>query len=307
MTSKPRIWVKGYPYVKEVKALADLGKQGAGMEIFLSDENAKSNNECIDICKAEYPVWGAELFVYLGEVKRKPSIIYDPASPDRKIRELSRSYLFSSLELAAGQGAQHLQLDGNDGYRGKPGEDINAKKSRIIEERKQLLEEIAKRFPNIKVLFENTIPIDDCSSELVFSCAGHNLSDFSRFGLPLEYDLNHHAIALDVYSRAEEFGFHLNEEEKELADSVRKLGITATILKQLGRQEDIYFVHFCNATPFSLGKKTGAEEEGLLDLEEIVPVLVSKSQNITPEVGDDDFIARPNLRGWVKRLQNLVR
>ena len=76
------------------------------------------------------------------------------------------------------------------------------------------------------------------------------------------------------------------------------------------RDKEIYFTHLGNAQPFKLLTKTdvseGISSYDLLNLKQILPVLLEKSENITPEVGepDGDFKARPYLRKWVKALQN---
>ena len=46
-------------------------------------------------------------------------------------------------------------------------------------------------------------------------------------------------------------------------------------------------------------------DENIFDLEQILPVLMNRSENIAPEVGDNDFVARPNLKAWVKKLQEM--
>ena len=72
--AKPQLWVKSYPYPNEVAALADLGQQDIGMEIFLGGDS-KKNDECMKICQDNYPKTGIELFFYHGEEKRQREVI----------------------------------------------------------------------------------------------------------------------------------------------------------------------------------------------------------------------------------------
>ena len=304
---KPQLWVKSYPYPKEVQALADLGAQNVGMELFLGG-NTDKNEECIRICNDNYPRLGIELFCYQDEEKGKGEIIYNPLSTDQAVKQLSRNYLFGALELAIKYGATHLQLDGNDGYIARPGQIITAATiTEAIERKKSLLTEIAERFDNFPVYFENTFPIDDHAPEFIFSVTGHRLSDFYEKGLPLEYDVAHHAVALDIYNRADQFNFPLTNEEIQLAEKVRQVGITAVILEDLQKIPQIYFTQLSNATPFALLHKpdTPAEDSSglMVDLEAVLPTLMTKSLNITPEVADKDYVQRPNLRNWITMLQ----
>ncbi len=306
MSRKPLLWVKSYPYPPEVSALTDLGAQDVGMEIFLGS-NVDKNEECLRICRDSYPRFGVELFCYQDEEKGRSDIVYDPCSLNDDIRRLSRSYLFSILELAVKYGASHLQLDGNDGYVSSVDSFNQRNTLPTIQQKKDLLLEIRARFGDIPIYFENTIPIDDHAVNFSFSLTGHRLSDFWREGLPLEYDIAHHAIALDVYSRASEFGFPLTFEEEELGRQVRKSGITAVFLDELQRFPSIYFTHLGNAMRFSLGVKSDVipdnPDEALLDLDRVLPLLMEKSLNITPEVQDKNYVKRPNLRSWIARLQ----
>jgi len=304
--SKPKIWVKSYPFPKEVTALADLGAQDIGMEIFLGS-SAEKNEECLKLCRDHYPRVGVELFVY--QDKGKGDVIYDPLSMDRTLRELSRGYLFRALYLAIKYGATHLQLDGNDGFK-KLGQAISSEDIReAIERKKGLLAEIKKQYDGLPIYFENTVPIADNASELVFSLTCHRLSDFWKEGLPLEYDPAHHAIALDVYSRASEFNFLLTAEEDYLAQRVRDVGITRVLLDDLDNISEIYFTHLGNASKFTPRTKCDVipqePEKALVDLERVLPVLMEKSRNITPEVADKDYVQRPNLRAWISRLQSM--
>ena len=100
-------------------------------------------------------------------------------------------------------------------------------------------------------MVETTVPITYSNTQAqIFSCSGHSLSDFRKGGLPLEYDVAHHAIALDVYGRADEFGFPLTDDEKELARRVKEVGITQVILEELDTLPEIYFTHSSNASKF---------------------------------------------------------
>lgn len=307
-TIKPKIWVKSYPYPQEIAALADLGKQDVGIEVFLGGDMLV-NEECTKICSNEFPRFGIELFVYQNEEKRKPGIIYDIFSPDKTISSISKGYFWSNLELAERHGAEHLQLDANNGYQGRPGQDINARKQEFIQQRLEFLESLRKAGLSTRVLYENTYPIDDHTPEPVFSCIGHNLSDFGVNGLPLEYDLAHHAVALDVYSKADQFSFPLTEQERGLATRVREKGMTDVIVEELQGVPEIYFTHLGNTTGFALLTKTdesiGSRGE-LINLERILPILMKKTLNITPEVGEPtgDFKKRPYLREWVKKLKD---
>src|SRR3989338_310097 len=303
----PRLWVKSYPFPKEVLALADLASQDIGMEIFLGG-NFEENQECVKICRDSYPRWGVELFCYQGEEKRKAEVIYDPLSPDRAVRELSRSYLFNALDLALKYGASHLQLDGNDGYRTKLEPMVDSKDIVVaIKRKKGLLLEIREQFGEFPIYFENTIPIDLHAPSLM-SLTGHRLSDFWKQGLPLEYDLAHHALALDIYTRAHELWFPLTEEETSLGQRVKEVGITGVILEDLALFPEIYFAHLSNAARFSVGTKSDITPEdptqSLIDLVKVIPVLIRKARNITPEVEDKEYIQRPNLRQWIKKLQD---
>lgn len=307
---KPNLWVKSYPFPKEVAALTDLGREGIGMEIFLGG-NQEKNEECLRICQDAYPHFGIELFCYQDEEKGKGDVIYNPLSADPAIQEVSCGYLFHALDLAQRYGATHVQLDGNDGYTTKPGESIQPEMIKFaLEKKKGLLAELKQRYGDLPIYFENTFPIDDHAPELVFSLTGHRLSDFWEQGLPLEYDIAHHAIALDIYRRAGQFNFPVTEEEKRLAQRVIEGGITQTIIEDLNHISEIYFTHLGNATPFALQTKADVipdePERALVDLEQVLPVLLQKSLNITPEVADKDYVQRPNLRAWIKRLQGLT-
>ncbi len=304
---KPQLWVKSYPFPKEVQALTDLGAQNIGMEIFLGS-SVEKNEECLKICKDSYPRFGIELFCYHDEEKRKAEVIINPLSPNVSVREMSRSYLFAALDLAKRYGATHLQLDGNDGYQARPGQLIDESVIQAaIDRKKGLLTEIKDKYGDFPVLFENTFPIDDHSPESIFSVTGHRLSDFYRRGLPFEYDVAHHAVALDVYSRAEQFNFPVTDEERKLGQRVREIGMTATIIEDLKNVPKIYFTQLSNATPFALLNKpdtpTAGDSGVMVDLEAILPSLMAKSRNLAPEVADTDYVGRPNLRSWIKRLQ----
>ncbi len=310
---KPQIWVKSYSFLKEISTLSDLGKEGVGIEVFLG-QDTQVNEECARICRNEFQNWGVELFVYQDEEKRASKVIYDIFSPNKEIAKISSSYFHSALGLAEKWGAQHLQLDSDDGYIGRPEEDINKKKQEFIQKRLKFLESLKSQRIKTKILYENTIPIDDHNLDEVtnlpiFSCIGHNLSDFGKNGLPLEYDIAHHAVALDVYTKAGEFNFPLTEQEKGLVRRIREKDITSVIIEELQEKERIYFVHLSNAQPFRLLTKTDVSEgnsnKDLLDLRRILPVLSERSENIAPEVGEPagDFKTRPYLRKWVKALQ----
>lgn len=302
----PKIWVKSYPFIKEVEALKDI--KADGMEVFLSDDKQKSE-EVLKCCSHNYPRVGIELFVYEDEHKGKCDLIYDVFSEDSTIKEKSKKYLLNSLELAAKHNCTHLQIDSNDGYRGRPRQDMTSQKQKLLKSRKELLEKLHKEF-QIPIYFENGFMVDDHSKEIIFSSFGHNILEFARQGIPLVYDLAHHAIALDMCSRAEEFGLCLNQEEEKFVKEVREKTMNQVLLDQINQIPGFYFTHFDNASRFELGGQkpdTAPEnsDENIFDLEQILPVLMNRSENIAPEVGDNDFVARPNLKAWVKKLQEM--
>ncbi|HLD00145.1 MAG TPA: hypothetical protein VJC39_00195, partial [Candidatus Nanoarchaeia archaeon] len=305
--AKPQLWVKSYPYPNEVAALADLGQQDIGMEIFLGGDS-KKNDECMKICQDNYPKTGIELFFYHGEEKRQREVIVDPLSNNPNLSKLSRDYLFESLDLALKYKATHLQLDGGT-YIAGPGSLMGEKEVlKAISDKKELLAEIKQRYGDFPIYFENTFPINE--KKPIFSLTGHRMSDFWKLGLPLEYDIAHHAVALDIYSRAEEFNFPLNEEEKNLARKVKNVGITAVILEELEHFPEIYFTQLSNAQHFSFDIKPDVSPEdqtkALISMDNIIPVLLAKSLNVAPEVEDKDYVERPNLRAWVKNIQDII-
>jgi len=306
-----QIWVKSYPYTKEIFALTDLGKKNISMEVFFSAD-MKLNEECAKICKNEFPNWGVELFVYQGEEKRQIRIIYDMFSSDKNIAKISLDYFNSALELAEKYGAQHLQLDAGN-YKGRLGEDINKRKEEFIKQRLSFLKSLKNKGIKTEIFYENGIPMDDhkideITGSPLFTCIGHNLSDFGEKSLPLEYDVAHHAITLDLYTRAKEFGLQLTKQEKGLVKKIKEMGITKTLIEEI-KNKKIYFTHLGNAQPFKLLTKTdvseGVSSYDLLDLKQILPILMNISENITPEVGEQtgDFEKRPYLRKWVNALQ----
>lgn len=298
-----KIWVKSYPFPREVKSLSDLGRKEIGMELFLG-EDWKANEECLNISRNEFPEIGIELFCYRGEERRERDVIWDPISPNPELRRQSRYYLFKAMEAASRYGAKHLQMDGGDGFRWRPGQEIGRYKEKLLQQKRDLIAELGAGFPNVRVLFENTFAVDDNSVVPIFSCVGHNLSDFTvGEGLPLEYDIAHHAVAFDTYSRASQFGFPLNEREKYLARRVREVGLTDALLGELQTIPQIYFSQFSNPKRFTLLGQKPIDESYLLELNRVLPLLIERSENINPEVGDTDFEKRPYLRSCVAALQ----
>jgi len=175
MENKPNIWVKSYPYPKEIESLTDLNADG--MEVFLSDDK-KTSDDILKLCNNNYPRVGVELFHYEDEHKGGRDLIYDPISDNPQTREKSREFLFNSLELSAKHGCTHLQLDGNDGYRGNYDESVKSQKERVVDLKRALLSEIDSKGYGVPVYFENTFTIDDNSPEMVFTTFGPSSISF---------------------------------------------------------------------------------------------------------------------------------
>jgi hypothetical protein len=296
---KPKIWVKSYPRPREIVALGDLNSDG--IELFL-DEDTRKSEECLRIATGSYPHVAVELFEYYN-IRGRP-IAYDIFAEEESTRERSRDYLNSLIWLAHKYNATHLQLHLSDGYRFKPGNDLERGRRETLARFKDYFRNLHSP---IQIFFENVIVLASHSEDVRINSTGHCLSDFDD-DLPLEYDLSHHALALELYSRADEFGLGLSEEEQRLARSVKEKGITAALLEEI-RKRKFYFVHFDNASSFRLNTRSDTspqdQRDAILDLDTVLPELISRSSNITPEVDDEDYIERPNLKEWIRRLQRL--
>ncbi len=303
VSSKPEIWVKSYPIPEQITALANVGADG--IELFLDDNYIKSKG-CLKIAKDNYSKIGIELF----DSKRigNQNIFYNFFSKDKEVMEISLFYLLNTIDLANQFNASHIQLNMNDGYIFGPNDKmaLEDRRERILRF-KEFIKNLGSR-TKIPFYFENIFPISDQHANIRISSIGSNLNDFKD--IPLEFDLAHYALTLNIYSRAKEFGFILNNDEKQLAKEVAEKGINAVIISHLKQIDRLPFVHFDNASRFEIGKKcdTNPENKGdrLLNLEEILPLLLEKAEKITPEVSAKDYVSRPNLRKWIKKLQEMI-